>query len=68
MPLSEQDIEKAKNEAKRYLEYSTFVCAVLLGVDTDTLEHPYVVPSDVIVNLPIHQGLSAQIAALEKLK
>jgi len=68
MSLSEQDIEKAKNEAKRYLEYSTFVCAVLLGVDTDTLEHPYVVPSDVVVDLPIHQSLSAQVSALEKLK
>jgi len=68
MSLSEQDIEKAKNEAKRYLEYSTFVCAVLLGVDPDTLEHPYAVPEGVVVDLPIHQGLSAQVAALEKLK
>ncbi len=68
MSLSEQDIEKAKNEAKRYLEYSTFVCAVLLGVDPDALEHPYVVPDGVVADLSIHQGLAAQVSALEKLK
>ena len=68
MALSEQKLQQAKDEAKRYLEYSTFVCAVLLGIDPDTLEHPYVVPDEVVTDLSIHQGLSAQVSALEKLK
>jgi hypothetical protein len=68
MALSEQKLQQAKDEAKRYLEYSTFVCAILLGVDPDTIEYPYVVEDGVVMDLPIHQSLSAQVSALEKLK
>lgn len=68
MALSEQEIAKAKDEARKYLEYSTYVLALSLGVDPATLSDPYVVPvSDAHPNYPLHVSLGAQVSALEKL-
>lgn len=66
MALSEQEIAKAKDEARKYLEYSTYVLALSLGVDPATLSDPYVVPAS-DPNYPLHVSLGAQVSALEKL-
>lgn len=68
MALSEQEIAKAKAEARKYLEYSTYVVALSLGVDPSTLGDPYVVPvADTHPDYPLHVSLGAQVSALEKL-
>lgn len=68
MALSEQEIAKAKDEARKYLEYSTYVVALSIGVDPLTLSDPYIVPvSSTHPNYQLHVSLGAQVSALENL-
>jgi hypothetical protein len=68
MSLTAEQIEKSKEEARRYLEYSTYTLCMILGVDVDSLS------SD--MDIPVgteHQQygsyacLRNQVAALENL-
>jgi len=69
MPLSAEKINEAKDEARRYLEYTTFVLACILGVDTDELEHPYTAPGDGSSDdHSEHLSLAAQVEALSKIQ
>jgi len=68
MALSEEDILKAKAEARKYLEYSTYTLALTLGVDPEDIEYPYSIPvADTHPDHALHQSLASQVAALDKL-
>ena len=38
MALSVEQVEKAKNEAKQYLEYSTYTLCSMLGIDPENID------------------------------
>lgn len=68
MALSPQRIEQAKQEAIRYLEYSTYTICLALGVDpssaTSSMEIP--VPEDSHLYMA-YSCLISQLSVLEEL-
>lgn len=68
MALSDADILKAKAEARKYLEYSTYLLAITLGIDPSDIEHPYAIPvSTSHPDYPLYESLVSQVDALDKL-
>jgi hypothetical protein len=68
MSLSAEQIQKAKDDARRVLEYSTYVLCLTLGVDPDELDSSYVIPvTEEDPSFPAHSSLLRQISALEAL-
>lgn len=44
MSLTAEQIEKSREEARRYLEYSTYTLCMILGVDVDSLSSDMDIP------------------------
>jgi hypothetical protein len=66
MSLTPTQIEKSKEEARRYLEYSTYTLCLILGVDVDSLSGDMDIPVD--ADNPQYGSytcLRSQVAALE---
>ena len=68
MSLTSAQIEKSKQEAKRYLEYSTYTLCMILGVDVDSLSEDMEVPvADGHPQYASYTCLRNQVMALGKL-
>jgi len=64
MALTAEEITAAKAEAKEYLEYSTYVLCLSLGLDPAEVNDPYTVPvaADHVLH-SAHDCLKTQVAA-----
>ena len=51
MALSQEQKQKAKNEAKEYLEYSIYTLSLILGINPETLDENFVNPESQEVDL-----------------
>lgn len=68
MALTAEQVQKAKDEARKYLEYSIYTTALMLGVDTDDIDGEYVVPVTAEhQDYEAHLSLATQVSALAKL-
>lgn len=64
MALTAEEVAAAKAEAKEYLEYSTYVLCLSLGLNPADVNDPYTVPveaDDVLYSA--HNCLRVQVAA-----
>ena len=64
MALTAEEVTAAKAEAKEYLEYSTYVLCLSLGLNPAEVSDPYTVPvaSDHVLH-SAHDCLKTQVAA-----
>lgn len=64
MALTAEEVTAAKAEAKEYLEYSTYVLCLSLGLDPAEVNDPYTVPvaADHVLH-SAHDCLRTQVAA-----
>lgn len=70
MALTQEQIEKSKQKAIEYLEYSIFTIAMMLGVDIETLDETFVNPADPVLQVDMwtaHESLISQVKAHAKL-
>jgi hypothetical protein len=68
MPLSAEQVQKAKDDARRVLEYSTYTLCLTLGIDPDEMDSSYVIPvPENDPSYPAYSSLMRQIVALEAL-
>lgn len=68
MALTDTQLNMAKAEARAFLEYSVYMLAVLLGVDTDDISGTMVIPVAVGHHeYPLYESLKKQATILENL-
>lgn len=68
MALSSEDVLRAKEEAREFLEYSIFTLATLLSVDIESLSSDFTIPVMPEHNEYIfYESLKKQVQILEGL-
>lgn len=66
MALSAEKIQKAKDEARQYLEYSIYVLAIMLAVDVESLSSDFEIPvEESDSTYGAYSSLLKQVRALE---
>jgi hypothetical protein len=65
MALTQEQKQKAKNEAKEYLEYSIYTLSLILGVDPEVLDENFINPESQEVDVARWKSFESLIKQIQ---